>query len=225
MTLGKTSGQTRGRPPGTSARELEVIALRLFAERGYEETTVDVIAGAAGVSRRTFFRYFDSKSEVLWSDFDAEVESLRATLAGLPRELPIMAAVRAAVLAVNHYGPDDVPELRARMALISTVPELASSATAHYDAWERAISEFAARRTRKRPDTLYPLAVGRATLAVCRAAYERWAARGDADLAVYLDAALSALGAGFDDTVFTAEPRRGTVGSARAAARPQREPR
>ena len=58
------------------------------------------------------------------------------------------------------------------------------------------------------PTPLYPLAVGRATLATCRAAYERWAARADADLAVYLDAALSALAAGFGDAVLVAEPRR-----------------
>ena len=49
--------------------------------------------------------------------------------------------------------------------------------------------------------------MGRATLASCRAAYERWAARADADLTVYLDAALRALAAGFRDDVITTEPR------------------
>jgi AcrR family transcriptional regulator len=65
--------------PGASARTLELIALRLFTEKGFHETTVDEIATAAGVSRRTFFRYFDAKSEVLWSEFDSEVTTIRAT--------------------------------------------------------------------------------------------------------------------------------------------------
>ena len=45
--------------------------------------------------------------------------------------------------------------------------------------------------------SLYPLTIGRATLAACRAAYDRWSARADADLTRYLDAALDALSAGF----------------------------
>jgi mycofactocin system transcriptional regulator len=190
----------RGRPPGTSARALELIALRLFAERGFEDTTVDQIAAEAGVSRRTFFRYFDSKAEVLWGEFDREVAGLRRELAALPKRLPVMDAVRAAVLAVNHYGPDDVPELRQRMSLVNSIPELAATAAVHYDAWEQAIIDFVAARSRQAPDSLYPLAVGRATLAACRAAYECWAGRADADLVRYLDAALRALASGFADT-------------------------
>ena len=49
-------------------------------------------------------------------------------------------------------------------------------------------------------------AVGRATLATCRAAYDRWLARADANLTVYLEAGLAALAAGFTDDVLTAEP-------------------
>jgi len=179
--------------------------LRLFTDQGFHETTVDQIAAAAGVSRRTFFRYFDAKSEVLWSEFDSEVTAIRAMLAETP-DLPVMEAVRQAIIAVNHYRAADVDELRMRMYLISTVPELAASATVHYDAWERAIAEYVARRADQPADSLYPLAAGRATLAACRAAYERWSARADADLTVYLDAALRGLAAGFGDSTIGAEP-------------------
>src|SRR6185312_6579868 len=98
MTTGPDPGARRGRPPGTSARALEVIALRLFTEQGFEQTTVDQIAAAAGVSRRTFFRYFDAKSDVLWNEFDAEVDTIRGLLARTPADLSIMEGVRRAVL-------------------------------------------------------------------------------------------------------------------------------
>lgn len=213
MSIGYRSGMTqssevrrRGRPRGTSERALELIALRLFTDQGFEETTVDQIAGAAGVSRRTFFRYFDSKADVLWSEFDAEVRTIRGLLAHTPDDLPVMEGVRRAVLAANHYRAEDVPELRLRMTLLSSVPELVASAAIHYDAWERAVVDFVARRSGQPADSLYPLAVGRAVLAACRAGYDRWAARADADLTVYLDAALRALSAGFRDDCLTAEP-------------------
>jgi TetR/AcrR family transcriptional regulator, regulator of mycofactocin system len=187
----------RGRPPGTSARELEVISLRLFTEVGFEDTTVERIAAEAAVSRRTFFRYFESKADVLWHAFDGEVRALRAAFAAVPDDVPLMAAIRQVVVGANQYRAEDVPELRTRMNLISSVPALQASAAHHYDAWERTVSEFAAARLGRPADSLYPLAIGRATLAVCRAAYDRWVDQGDADLTLYLDQALRALAAGF----------------------------
>ncbi len=199
----------RGRPPGTSARALELIALRLFAEQGFDETTVDQIAAVAGVSRRTFFRYFDSKTSVLWSDFDREVAHLNETLSRTPTNITVMEAVRRAVISANRYSAADEPELRTRMNLIGSAPELVASAALHYDAWERAVIDFVARRTGQPADSLYPLVIGRATLAACRAAYERWAVCAGADLTAYLDAALRALAAGFADDQLTAEPLGG----------------
>jgi mycofactocin system transcriptional regulator len=201
------AGARRGRPPGTSRRELELIALRLFTDQGFDATTIEQIAAEAGVSKRTFFRYFSSKASVLWSEFDHEVGTIRAALAEVPAEVPMMDAIRQAVVTANHYGPPDVPELRLRMNLIGTVPALQSSAAVHYGAWEQAISDFVAARIGQAADSLYPLAVGRATLAACRAAYDRWSARADADLTFYLDAALAALAAGFDPAVLRATRR------------------
>jgi TetR/AcrR family transcriptional regulator, regulator of mycofactocin system len=188
----------RGRPPGTSARELELISLRLFTEVGFEDTTVERIAAEAGVSRRTFFRYFESKADVLWHAFDGEIRALRAAFAAVSDDLSMMDAIRHVVVGANRYRAEDVPELRTRMNLISSVPALQASAAHHYDAWERAVSEFAAARLGLPGDSLIPLAAGRATLAVCRASYDRWVDRADADLTVYLDEALRALAAGFE---------------------------
>jgi mycofactocin system transcriptional regulator len=187
----------RGRPPSTSRRQLRLIALRMFAERGFDNTTIEHIAAEAGVSERTFFRYFTNKASVLWTDFETEVEAIRAALAAVPENVPMMEAIHDAVVAANHYHADDIPEMRMRMQLIATVPALSFSAAEHYEAWELAVSEFAGRRLGQPASSLYALAIGRATLAVCRAAYDRWSARADGDLTAYLDLALTALGAGF----------------------------
>lgn len=209
----------RGRPPGTSRRELELIALRLFAEQGFDDTTIDQIAAEAGISRRTFFRYYDSKAGVLWGAFDTEIDDLRRQLATVDPGVPTMQAIRSAVMAVNHYRAEDVPELRTRMNLIGSSAGLSAGAATHYDAWERAISDFVAERTGQPAGSLFPLAVGRATLATCRAAYDRWVARADTALTVYLDAALAALAEGFPDRAIRPEPAR------RAPARGRREGR
>jgi mycofactocin system transcriptional regulator len=190
----------RGRPPGTSPRELELIALRLFTEHGFDETTVDQIAAEAGVSSRTFFRYFDTKADVLWYAFDHEVQELRRALDDIPVSVPLLDAIRQAVVGVNHYTAADMPELRTRMNLIGTVPTLQASAAVHYDAWEQTIIDYAADRLAQPPTALLPLAIGRATLAVCRAAYEYWVARADNDLTVYLDQAIRAMASGFEDS-------------------------
>lgn len=198
MTLPEAAGSgRRGRPPRTSRRELELIALRLFTENGFDGTTIGQIAAEAGVSERTFYRYFAGKASVLWSEFDHEVAVIRAALASAADDTPMMDAIRQAVVSATRHRARDVAELRTRMGLIAGTPALASSAAARYEAWERAISDFAAVRLGQRADSLYPLAVGRATLAACRAAYDRWCARADTDLTVYLDAAVTALAAGF----------------------------
>lgn len=204
----------QGRPRSTSRRTLELVALRLFTEQGFDNTTVDEIAAAAGVSRRTFFRYFTTKSAVLWNEFDVEVETIRSQLAEAPADKPMMEAVREAVVAANHYRAEDVPELRARMTLITSVPNLQANATLHYAAWEEVISEFVATRLGQPAESLYPLAVGRATLAVCRAAYDQWVARADADLTVYLDSAIMALATGFEEKCMRTEPDRLTTPTA-----------
>lgn len=188
-----------GRPRATSRRVLERIALQLFSEQGFDATTVEQISERAGVSRRTFFRYFDSKTAVLWSEFDQEVQTLDRLLRETPPEQPMTQAIRQAVLQANHYGVEDVAELRARMQVISTVPALGASATVHYDEWAGALAQFAAGRLGQHPDDLIPQAIGFSVLGVCRAAFDQWVKRRDADLIEYLDRALTAWMSGFAD--------------------------
>jgi AcrR family transcriptional regulator len=71
----------RGRPTTTNSDEVARVALELFADRGFDATTMDDIARTAGVSRRTVFRYFPSKNELVWGGFDEALERLNTALA------------------------------------------------------------------------------------------------------------------------------------------------
>src|SRR5581483_9462030 len=111
-----------GRKHATSRAELERVAFRLFADKGFEETTVGDIAAAAGIGRRTFFRYFPSKNDVTWGDFDAELDRMRARLAAFAPGQPLMDALREAIVDFNRIAPDQVAQHRRRMRLILGVP-------------------------------------------------------------------------------------------------------
>ena len=73
-------GGQPGRRRVTSRGELEHVAFELFEANGFEQTTVEDIAAAAGIGRRTFFRYFRSKNDVPWGTFELELERMRARL-------------------------------------------------------------------------------------------------------------------------------------------------
>src|SRR5437660_843509 len=77
-----------GRPPATTREDIERVAFSLFADHGFDETTVDDIATAAGIGRRTFFRYFASKNDVVWGAFDAGLDHFRAVLDAVDPDQP-----------------------------------------------------------------------------------------------------------------------------------------
>jgi AcrR family transcriptional regulator len=95
------------REPSLQERKLELVraeifnaAWRLFGERGYEETPVADIAAAAGVSRRTFFRYFSSKEDVLVETSDEVAEAMLAAMAERPLDEPPLLAIERALVPV-----------------------------------------------------------------------------------------------------------------------------
>ncbi|MFZ2045839.1 MAG: TetR family transcriptional regulator, partial [Trebonia sp.] len=104
-----------GRKRVTSRAELEQTAFALFAARGFEQTTVDEIAAAAGIGRRTFFRYFPSKNDVPWGAFEVELDRMRVRLKACPPEVPLMDAIRLALIDFNRVAPEQVPLHRRRM--------------------------------------------------------------------------------------------------------------
>lgn len=186
-----------GRRRITSRSELEQVAFDLFERQGFEHTTVDDIATAAGIGRRTFFRYFESKNEIPWGDFDAELARMRRRLAATPPRAPLMDAIRQAIVDFNRMPLDQVPAHRRRMTFILGVPALQAHSTLRFAAWRQVIADFVAQRTGQRPDALLPVTIAHAMLGVAVAGYEQWLASPGDDLCELLDAAVRALGSAF----------------------------
>lgn len=182
-----------GRPPATTPEEIERIALDLFADRGFEATTIEDIARAAGISRRTFFRYYASKNDVVWGQFDALLRSLDEWLAATPDDVPMVEALATAVVRFNSLPPEAVPQHRRRMSLILHVPALQAHSTLRYADWRAVIARFAARRLDEPVDALGPQLVGHVALGAAVAAYGQWLRDESADLGELLQRAFGAI--------------------------------
>ncbi len=196
-------GRRTGRQPVSSRPEIEHAAFRLFDERGFDQTTVDDIAAAAGIARRTFFGYFASKNDVPWGSFDRQLAYLREVLAGLPQDLPVMEAIRRAVLAFNTVDPAEQPWHRRRLALILGTPALQAHSTLRYTEWRQVITEFVAQRLGRSEDSLTVQTIGYTSLAAAIAAYDVWLREDDGDLLELIDAAFRGLADGFRTDVRT----------------------
>jgi mycofactocin system transcriptional regulator len=174
-------------------------ALDMFNRQGYDETTVDQIAGAVGVSRRTFFRYYESKRDVVWGEFDAELVRLHDQLEGAPPDRPMMDVLRQAVMATNRFGAGELDELRIRIGLITTVPTLVAHSAVRYAEWCQVVAGFVARRSGRGEDDLGPQTVARAALGAAMAAFGCWAAGADDTLPEVVDRSFRLLASGFDE--------------------------
>ena len=89
-------------------RRLTRAAQRLFAEQGFDRTTVDEIAAAAGLSRRTFFHYFEAKEDVVLSRVDDLERALLEAIRSAPSTMPILeVAERAVLAALAQFDPEE----------------------------------------------------------------------------------------------------------------------
>jgi AcrR family transcriptional regulator len=76
----------------------------LFAQRGFDQTTLDDIGLAVGVRRPTILRYYESKNDIVWGTFTEHLEGLRARLADADPQQPLMEILRHAIVAFNDVG-------------------------------------------------------------------------------------------------------------------------
>ena len=149
-------------------------AMRLFEERGYAATTIDDIAAEANVSRRTFFRYFESKDEAFIVDPAGKLEALHVALAEGPPDEPTIAAVRRGLLALTaaYFEPDLV---RAEARVGAREPAVMAAGLAYQVRWEDELAKEVA--VDLRVDIAAdprPRILAHATVAIMRAGIAAW---------------------------------------------------
>ncbi len=162
--MGRWEPNARGR--------LELAALELFVERGFEQTTVAEIAARAGLTERTFFRYFADKREVLFSGSETLQDLLVNAVAAAPESTAPIDAVAEAVEAAAALLQERREYARQRRSVIVANPELQERELIKLARLAAAIA--GALRDRGVPEPAASL-TAEAGIAVFKVGFERWA--------------------------------------------------
>jgi AcrR family transcriptional regulator len=170
--MGRWEPDARGR--------LAKAALALYAEQGFEKTTVAEIAKQAGLTERTFFRQFADKREVLFYGMEMLRDLLVRAVADAPASATAMDAVSAAFQAAGAVLQENSERVRLRDAVVSANAELRERELIKLAAFASAVA--AALRDRGVPEPAASLAA-ETGVAVFKVAFARWASEpGQPDL-------------------------------------------
>lgn len=145
--------------------------MELYAERGFEQTTVAEIAKRAGLTERTFFRHFVDKREVLFWGAGSLQELLVATVADAPAATAPIEVVAAALEAAGDLLQERREGARLRQAIIAANAELQERELTKLASLALAIAEALRQRGVREPAASLAAEAG---IAVFRVAFERW---------------------------------------------------
>lgn len=191
-----TDDDWRARKKAATKRAIQEHALRLFIEKGYDATTVDEIAAAAGVSHMTFFRYFPRKEEVVeYDEYDPLLEEL---VASQPPDEPPLAALHSAIrIGLEKILSTDRDALLIRTRLVLRNPTLRSRNVIAQDATRELFARGLARRAGLPAPNLAATVQASAALGAVGVAMTAWAATDDdTDPVALIDEAFAALSTG-----------------------------
>jgi AcrR family transcriptional regulator len=169
---GDEAPSLRERNKARARAEIALAALRLFGERGFSGVTVDEIVSAAGVSRRTFFRYFETKEDALLADYPEL--NLRLTEGLSSDHLDPMSAVRAGLHRLADWYVERSEAVLERSRVIRDGMHLAARNLEFLSQWERAIATTFADQLGADPASLVPRTAGAAVVGAFKAALTQW---------------------------------------------------
>jgi len=169
-------------------QEIARAAWLLFADRGYEATTVDQIARAAGLGRRTFFRYFSSKEDVVVGTSDALADDFLAAFAGRSRDEAPIVSIQHALRSALEPRLADPREGRAILRLLRDSPTLRRAMLERHARMEERLAALVARRTgaNRRKDPT-PALVAFVARALMDSAFNVWYDQRRSDVAALID--------------------------------------
>lgn len=177
------------------------VAIEMFAERGFDEVTVDEIAAQVEVSHRTFYRYFATKEELVLGELQRDLDDITDALALRPESESVIASIGAAIMDLCGRYEHDLGNDRRRIALVRATPSLQQRQNERQAAFEAVIVPFIARRLGvDANDDVRPALMAGCALAATRAATNLWLV-GDPSAALMplVEQALSTLTTAFDD--------------------------
>lgn len=174
--------------------EITAAARALFVERGFEATTVDQIVAAVGISRRSFFRYFGSKEDVLLGDLAARGDAVARALSQRPEEEDPWDALGNAMLAAQPETFNDPKADLAVGRMMHETPSLRARLFEKRQHWRDALVPLVARRIGGPSAEFTASAIVSAVLSCVDTASDAWiASDGEADMAELYDRAVAAI--------------------------------
>lgn len=171
-------------------------AMRLFARNGFDATTIDAIAVAAEVSRRTFFRYFATKEDVVITRIDRLGQELGEALAARPKDESPLLAIRRALDPLVQFCMADPDHATMVAKLMRETPALRACHLDKQDRWQGHVAREVSRRLRPHAENeLRPRVIAAAALGAFDVAFQAWTGSRRADLGALVDQAFAALAA------------------------------
>ncbi|WP_439690205.1 TetR family transcriptional regulator [Curtobacterium sp. SP.BCp] len=176
--MSSTGERPTGRPRTIDPDRVSLVALRLFDDRGFDAVSMDDVASAAEVSRRSLFRLFPTKAALVWGGLDEFADRFTRALADRPADEDAWVALHAAYRAGAAFPPSVVEVTRHRLRVIRENPSLDQLGAPTVAALTDKIVAFVADRSGTRADDLATTVRANAVTAAASAALTWWALHG-----------------------------------------------